>query len=340
MLGYDLYSSALADILSEPSLSMPITVGFYFTDQTRVSSTTGGENSVVQMLGSLYDSIENDYGALATRLYRAFRPKPLKSTSSWKWRRLCCLPYAIIFELSFLSLLGGICVLTIIEETTAQVKCLDSFTSQQTRLVVIVDGLDSCEQDKVLLVLDAVHMLFSDSLSPFIVILAIDPHAVEVNSRLLKAFQIDFNWYHLASWINITEQWPYRTSWIILYYDMYEDTCEDNMPLKALYDKVRPQIPISKEMEPLLELDKDERKFDIFLTFHRSSLLVTLEEQMICGALQTLNEEACEDVLDEAEVHGDAHRVNPAGAPTSEPVYQMLPENMVINKIYIFHLHV
>lgn len=48
---------------------------FYFTDQTRVSSTTGGENSVVQMLGSLYDSIEGDYGAFSTRLYRAFRPK-------------------------------------------------------------------------------------------------------------------------------------------------------------------------------------------------------------------------------------------------------------------------
>lgn len=29
MLGYDLYSSAIADILSEPSLSMPITVGLY-----------------------------------------------------------------------------------------------------------------------------------------------------------------------------------------------------------------------------------------------------------------------------------------------------------------------
>lgn len=28
---------------------------------------------------------------------------------------------------------------------------------------------------------------------------------------------------------------------------------------------------------------------------------VTLEEQMICGALQTLNEEACEDVLEETE---------------------------------------
>ena len=29
MLGYDLYSAALADILTEPSLSMPITVGLY-----------------------------------------------------------------------------------------------------------------------------------------------------------------------------------------------------------------------------------------------------------------------------------------------------------------------
>lgn len=29
MLGYELYSSALADMLSEPNLSMPITVGLY-----------------------------------------------------------------------------------------------------------------------------------------------------------------------------------------------------------------------------------------------------------------------------------------------------------------------
>lgn len=58
------------------------------------------------------------------------------------------------------------------------VKCMDSLTNQQTRLVVIVDGLDSCEQDKVLLVLDTVHMLFSDANTPFIVILAIDPHVI------------------------------------------------------------------------------------------------------------------------------------------------------------------
>jgi ankyrin repeat-rich membrane spanning protein len=29
------------------------------------------------------------------------------------------------------------------------VTCLDSFTGQRTRLVVVVDGLDSCEQTKV-----------------------------------------------------------------------------------------------------------------------------------------------------------------------------------------------
>lgn len=38
---------------------------------------------------------------------------------------------------------------------------------------------------------------------------------------------------------------------------------------------MRPHIPSLKETEPLLELDRDERKFDIFLTYHRSSLLVS-----------------------------------------------------------------
>ncbi|XP_024945713.1 kinase D-interacting substrate of 220 kDa isoform X2 [Cephus cinctus] len=478
-------------------------IKFYFTDQTRVGTTAAGENAVVQMVGSLYDSIEAEYGSLTTRLYRAFRPKSAKSTSSWKWRHLCCLPHVIIFEFCFCSFLVGISILTVyviginnsrhkIDEFTAHiilgtvalvlaisvianlytwsrilkalifsqrrhlqrsiakletlksegfiqtlrgevslmtemVKCLDSFTAQQSRLVIIVDGLDSCEQDKVLLVLDAIQALFSDNGYPFIVILAIDPHviakAVEVNSRrlftesnigghdylrnmvhlpfylqnsglrkvkvaqqtaqhskktawneaeesvnyattsaihhsvsnrrlstesgvmnsneklkppsrkgsrklrlsesiassigsnlnrlggahdlnkmlltddyfsdvnprsmrrlmnvvyvtgrLLKAFQIDFNWYHLASWINITEQWPFRTSWMILHYDLYEETLDDSMSLKSLYDKVRPQIPVIKDVQPLLEMDRDEKKLDVFLTFHRSSLLVS-----------------------------------------------------------------
>lgn len=88
-------------------------IKFYFTDQTRVGTTTAGENAVVQMVGSLYDSIESEFGSLPTRLYRAFRPKPVKTTASWKWRHLCCLPYVAIFEFCFCSLLVGITVLTV-----------------------------------------------------------------------------------------------------------------------------------------------------------------------------------------------------------------------------------
>lgn len=37
-------------------------------------------------------------------------------------------------------------------------KTIDSFTQNQTRLVVIIDGLDACEQDKVLQMLDTVRL--------------------------------------------------------------------------------------------------------------------------------------------------------------------------------------
>lgn len=66
------------------------------------------------------------------------------------------------------------------------IKCIDGLSQQQSRLVVIMDGLDSCEQEKVLLILDTVHMLFSEASSPFIVILAIDPHVIaKVSTRQL-----------------------------------------------------------------------------------------------------------------------------------------------------------
>ncbi|VVC44300.1 Hypothetical protein CINCED_3A012526 [Cinara cedri] len=479
-------------------------IRFYFTDQTRVSSTTSGESTIVQMIGSLYDSIEKDFGSISTRLYRAFRPKPVKLTSPWKWRKLCCMPNIILFELSFISVLLVTVIIAILNGTlifindisfdkaignvilfccgvfilfllignlytfsqllqslvfsqrkqlrratakldtlksegfiqalrtevnlmTEMVRCLDAFTQQQTRLVIIIDGLDSCEQDKILLLLDAVRMLFSEQNTPFIVVLAIDPHAIsqviELNSRrllngmdfsghdylrnmvhlpfflqnsglrkvklaqksaqfhrksvtnqmdecglvhsastrrlsnesttlkptmgssgglsrskgninstrnklkssesiassiasnihrlggpqdlskilltddyfsdvnprsmrrlmnivyitgrLLKAFQLEFNWYHLASWINITEQWPYRISWIIIFHDTNEDTIDDSMSLKTLYEKVRRQIQFSKDIDPLMEMDKDEKKFEIFLSFHRTTLLVS-----------------------------------------------------------------
>lgn len=94
-----------------------------------------------------------------------------------------------------------------------------------------------------------------------------------ITGRLLKAFQIDFNWYHLASWVNLTEQWPFRTSWIIYHHETYEEHIDDNTSLKHIYDKIRPNIPSLRDAEPLMELDRDERKLDVFLNFHRHSLL-------------------------------------------------------------------
>jgi hypothetical protein len=61
---------------------------------------------------------------------------------------------------------------------TEMVNCMDSFLRLHSRLVVIVDCLDSCEREKLLQVLDIVQMLFGEQDSPFITILAVDPHIV------------------------------------------------------------------------------------------------------------------------------------------------------------------
>lgn len=58
------------------------------------------------------------------------------------------------------------------------VATVDKFTKNTTRLVVVVDGLDSCEQEKVLQVLDIIHTLFNDDNSSFVVILAVDPQII------------------------------------------------------------------------------------------------------------------------------------------------------------------
>uniref|UniRef100_A0A183C2G0 ANK_REP_REGION domain-containing protein n=1 Tax=Globodera pallida TaxID=36090 RepID=A0A183C2G0_GLOPA len=56
---------------------------------------------------------------------------------------------------------------------------LDEFTSSQTRLVIMVDGLDSCESNKMVQMLDALSLFFcSRQNAPFIVLLAVDPNIV------------------------------------------------------------------------------------------------------------------------------------------------------------------
>lgn len=70
--------------------------------------------------------------------------------------------------------------------------------------------------------------------------------------RLLRANQITFNWDRLASWINLTEQWPYRTSWLILYLEETEGV-PDQMTLKTIYERytLTASVPPAAVWQPL-----------------------------------------------------------------------------------------
>ncbi|XP_046866201.1 kinase D-interacting substrate of 220 kDa isoform X7 [Drosophila willistoni] len=230
-------------------------VRFHFAEASSASPT--GDGAVAHMLASLLDAIESHYGWLATRLYRAFRPKCLKTDIGWRWRRMCCIPIVVIFELALITLVAGISMLiayftyasederqqilvaiyviaavlvTLIcthlhvlakvfgslftshkrqlkravrsNETapltmlgaevavmTDMVKCLDAFTNQQSRLVGVVDALDSCDTERILTLLNAVQTLLSSPNRPFVLLISVDPHviakAAEANSRRL-----------------------------------------------------------------------------------------------------------------------------------------------------------
>uniref|UniRef100_A0A671TZA9 Kinase D-interacting substrate 220b n=1 Tax=Sparus aurata TaxID=8175 RepID=A0A671TZA9_SPAAU len=437
-------------------------VRFLFTDYNRLSSV-GGETSMAEMIATLSDACEREFGFLATRLFRVFKTE--ESQGKRKWKKTCCVPSFIIFVLVLSCLLTGMALLAVfkvdgenqtvnavliaissvvglalllncrtwwqvtdsvlnsqrkrlhsaanrmhklksegfmkvlkneVELMARMAKTIDGFTQHQTRLAVVIDGLDSCEQDKVLQMLDTVRVLFSKG--PFISIFASDPHIiikainqnlnsvlrdsninghdymrnivhlpvflnsrglssarkmcapapangdaantdgwheeldrklsqhslgeltkfgskttlnrrdtyrrrqvqrsvtrqmsfdltklmvtedwfsdispqtmrrllniVSVTGRLLRANQISFNWDRLASWINLTEQWPYRTSWLILYLEE-TDGVPDQATLKTIYERVSKNIPTTKDVEPLLEIDGDVRSFEVFLS--------------------------------------------------------------------------
>ncbi|VFV29807.1 kinase d-interacting substance of 220 isoform [Lynx pardinus] len=568
MLGYDLYSSALADILSEPTMQPPICVGLYaqwgsgksfllkklevviyfggrregeswnwawvlstrlarhigylelllklmfvnppelpeqttralpvrflFTDYNRLSSV-GGETSMAEMIATLSDACEREFGFLATRLFRVFKTEDTQGKK--KWKKTCCLPSFVIFLFIFGCIIAGITLLAIfrvdpkhltvnavlisiasivglalvlncrtwwqvldsllnsqrkrlhnaasklhklksegfmkvlkceVELMARMAKTIDSFTQNQTRLVVIIDGLDACEQDKVLQMLDTVRVLFSKG--PFIAIFASDPHIiikainqnlnsvlrdsninghdymrnivhlpvflnsrglsnarkflvtsttngdipcpdtagiqedadrrvsqnslgemtklgsktalnrrdtyrrrqmqrtitrqmsfdltkllvtedwfsdispqtmrrllniVSVTGRLLRANQISFNWDRLASWINLTEQWPYRTSWLILYLEETEGI-PDQMTLKTIYERISKNIPTTKDVEPLLEIDGDIRNFEVFLS-SRTPVLVARDVKTFLPCTVNLDPKLREIIAD------------------------------------------
>uniref|UniRef100_A0A2I2YA75 Kinase D-interacting substrate of 220 kDa n=1 Tax=Gorilla gorilla gorilla TaxID=9595 RepID=A0A2I2YA75_GORGO len=472
-------------------------VRFLFTDYNRLSSV-GGETSLAEMIATLSDACEREFGFLATRLFRILDMLIIKTICKKKWKKTCCLPSFVIFLFIIGCIISGITLLAIfrvdpkhltvnavlisiasvvglafvlncrtwwqvldsllnsqrkrlhnaasklhklksegfmkvlkceVELMARMAKTIDSFTQNQTRLVVIIDGLDACEQDKVLQMLDTVRVLFSKG--PFIAIFASDPHIiikainqnlnsvlrdsninghdymrnivhlpvflnsrglsnarkflvtsatngdvpcsdttgiqedadrrvsqnslgemtkvgsktalnrrdtyrrrqmqrtitrqmsfdltkllvtedwfsdispqtmrrllniVSVTGRLLRANQISFNWDRLASWINLTEQWPYRTSWLILYLEETEGI-PDQMTLKTIYERISKNIPTTKDVEPLLEIDGDIRNFEVFLS-SRTPVLVARDVKVFLPCTVNLDPKLREIIAD------------------------------------------
>ncbi|XP_073481509.1 kinase D-interacting substrate of 220 kDa isoform X2 [Aquarana catesbeiana] len=484
-------------------------VRFLFTDYNRLSSV-GGETSMAEMIATLSDACEREFGFLATRLFRVFKTE--ESQGKKKWKKTCCLPSFVIFIFIMTCIFAGVILLAIfkvdaknmtvnailiavacvvglvlvlncltwwqvmdsilnsqrkrlhsaasrlhrlksegfmkvlkceVELMAKMTKTIDSFTQNQTRLVVIIDGLDACEQDKVLQMLDTVRILFSKG--PFIAIFASDPHIiikainqnlnsvlrdsninghdymrnivhlpvflnsrglgnarklcvaattngdvpgvdnagghedldrrvsqhslaetakvgskttlnrrdtyrrrhvqrsitrqmsfdltkllvtedwfsdispqtmrrllniVSVTGRLLRANQISFNWDRLASWINLTEQWPYRTSWLILYLEETESV-HDQTTLKTIYERISKNIPTTKDVEPLLEIDADIRNFEVFLS-SRTPVLVSRDVKTFLPCTVNLDPKLREII---ADVRAARDQMNIGGFP-------------------------
>uniref|UniRef100_A0A8C6LHY3 Kinase D interacting substrate 220 n=1 Tax=Nothobranchius furzeri TaxID=105023 RepID=A0A8C6LHY3_NOTFU len=468
-------------------------VRFLFTDYNRLSSV-GGETSLAEMIATLSDACEREFGFLATRLFRVFMNDEIKGQ---KWKKTCCVPSFVLFSLTLGCLITGVALLAIfkvdsknltvnavliamasvvglalllncktwwkvadsvlhsqrkrlhgaannlhklksegfmkvlkheVEMMSKIAKTIDGFTQNQTRMAVIIDGLDACEQDKVLQMLDTVRVLFSKG--PFISIFASDPHIiikainqnlnsvlrdsninghdymrnivhlpvflnsrglsrakklcmapsnngealpaegwpedpdrkvsqnslsqeqgklgsknalnrrdtyrrrqmqrtltrqmsfdltkllvtedwfcdispqtmrrllniVSITGRLLRANQIIFNWDRLASWIHLTEEWPYRTSWIILFLEE-ADGVSDQVTLKTIYERISKNIPTTKDVEPLLEIDGDIRSFEVFLS-SRTPVLTARDVEMFLHCTVNLDPKLREIIAD------------------------------------------
>ncbi|NXP69812.1 KDIS Kinase, partial [Ramphastos sulfuratus] len=133
---------------------------------------------------------------------------------------------------------------------------------------------------------------------------------VSVTGRLLRANQISFNWDRLASWINLTEQWPYRTSWLILHLEETEGV-PDQLTLKAIYERVSKNIPTTKDVEPLLEIDSDIRSFEVFLS-SRTPVLVARDLRTFLPCTVNLDPKLREII---ADVRAARDQMNIGGLP-------------------------
>lgn len=61
-----------------------------------------------------------------------------------------------------------------------------------------------------------------------------------VIGRFLRAYGLDVDWAKLATWVNITEQWPYRAACIVWYFEEHFRELDDSQPLRTIYSKCVP----------------------------------------------------------------------------------------------------
>ncbi|XP_032877524.1 kinase D-interacting substrate of 220 kDa isoform X5 [Amblyraja radiata] len=511
--------------------SRALPVRFLFTDYNRLSSV-GGETSMAEMIATLSDACEKEFGFLASRLFRVFKTEDTQGKKGVKkWKKTCCIPSFVIFIFIMSCFIAGVLLLAVFKADEEQLtvnailisivciiglalvlnchtwwqvldsvlhsqrkrvllaasklhklkpegfmkvlknevelmarmaKSIDGFTQNQTRLVVVIDGLDACEQDKVLQMLDTVRVLFSKG--PFIAIFASDPHIiikainqnlnsvlrdsninghdymrnivhlpvylnsrglsakkvyaavpsngdvgnsdytswhedndrklsqhslgeltkhgsktalnrkdtyrrrqmqrqvtrqmsfdlskllvtedwfsdispqtmrrllniVSVTGRLLRANQISFNWDRLASWINLTEQWPYRTSWLILYLEETESV-PDHHTLKSIYERISKNIPTTKDVEPLLEIDSDIRSFEVFLS-SRMPILSAQDVKTFLPCTVNLDPKLREIIADIRAARDQMSTVNITGIPFPSLPLQEAPPRAVFSQ--------
>ncbi|KAI6240960.1 hypothetical protein M3Y99_00405800 [Aphelenchoides fujianensis] len=197
-------------------------VSFLFSDDHRLSFV-GGDQALTNIVLSLFNAAEEHFGAIAVRLFCAFKAQ---TQTESKLRTLCGIPVLFFFiyitgadEMTGCSRPSSSSVPSVplyllvvrmlintpqrriknlshrlhsipferliqklqkeVDLLTSLIHALDAFTNSQTRLVIMVDGLDSCEQNIMVQILDALSLFFSSRQNaPYIVILAADPHII------------------------------------------------------------------------------------------------------------------------------------------------------------------
>ena len=108
---------------------------------------------------------------------------------------------------------------------------------------------------------------------------------VYVQGRLLKAFNIDFNWHRLTIWVNVTEQFPLRSSALIVFCELMESKFnDDGITLKTMYERLSPYLSgesFSSEYPAFKRENSDEKKLLLFLSTTSSAAGLTLADLKI-----------------------------------------------------------